>query len=200
MRIARPWKKRGQPARRVEEVERVARRRRVEHEQVEVALLVELVELRDRGELLRARDRAGELLVDPVGEDLVARARRPARGARSAASNVRLESSIIAHSSPRLDPVRERSSDEPRLVAELLEPERVGQPPRRVDGHHGDRAPSRGQPQRERRRGRRLADAAGAGADGDPLAVEQRLESRQQRIRSGPRGRRTRRPGSGCAR
>ena len=63
----------GQPPRRVEEVERVARRRRVEHQQVVVALLVELEQLRDRGELLRAGDRAGELLVDPVLEDLLAR-------------------------------------------------------------------------------------------------------------------------------
>ena len=63
----------GQPPRRVEEVERVARRRRVEHEQVVVALLVELEQLRDRGELLRAGDRARELLVDPVLEDLLAR-------------------------------------------------------------------------------------------------------------------------------
>ena len=71
-----------EPAGRVEEVERVARRRRVEHEQVVVALLVELVELGDRGELLRAGDRARELLVDAVGEHLVARAPRRARGAR----------------------------------------------------------------------------------------------------------------------
>ena len=68
----------------VEEVQRVARRRRVEDEDVEAPGAVELVELGHRGELLRARDRAGELLVDAVGEDLVARARRRAPGARRA--------------------------------------------------------------------------------------------------------------------
>src|SRR4029078_6139493 len=60
----------GQAPGRVEEVERVARRRRVEHQQVVGALLVELVQLGDRGELLGAGDRARELLVDPVLEDL----------------------------------------------------------------------------------------------------------------------------------
>ncbi len=56
---------------RLEEVERVARGRRVEHEQVEVALLRELVELGDRGELLRAGDGARELAVDAVALDLL---------------------------------------------------------------------------------------------------------------------------------
>ena len=74
----------GQPVRRVEEVERVARRRRVEHEHVEAPRGVQVVELRDGRELLRAGDRAGELLVDPVAEDLVARLARRARAARSA--------------------------------------------------------------------------------------------------------------------
>ncbi len=72
----------GQPVRRVEEVERVARRRRVEHEHVEAPGAVQLVELGDRRELLRAGDRARELLVDPVVEDLVARRARRAPGAR----------------------------------------------------------------------------------------------------------------------
>ena len=71
-----------QPARRVEEVERVARRRRVEHEQVPVALLVELVELGDRRELLRAGDRGRELLVDAVGRAPRRASPRRAPGAR----------------------------------------------------------------------------------------------------------------------
>ena len=60
---------------RVEEVQRVARRRRVEHEHVEAAVVVQVVELRDRGELLRAGDRARQLLVDAVAEHVLARAR-----------------------------------------------------------------------------------------------------------------------------
>ena len=62
-----------QPARRVEEVQRVARGRGVEHDRVEVALAVELVELGDRGELLRSGDRRGQLAVDAVGEHLLGR-------------------------------------------------------------------------------------------------------------------------------
>ena len=73
-----------EPARGVEELERVARRRRVEHEQVELVLLVELVELGDRGELLRARDRGRQLAVDAVGLDLLGPRRDRARSARSA--------------------------------------------------------------------------------------------------------------------
>ena len=131
---------------RVEEVERVARRRRVEHEQVEVALLVELVELGDRGELLRAGDRARELLVDPVGEHLVARAL-----VRREVLDQLVERALgVEHHRPQLaahlDAVRGEALgvDQPRLVAELLEPERVGQPPRRVDRHHGDLQPALG--------------------------------------------------------
>ena len=145
-RTARPWKKPRQPVRRVEEVERVARRRRVEHEQVEAALLVELVELRDRRELLRAGDRARELLVDAVGEHLVARARVGRQ-----ALDERVERALgVEHHRPQLalhlDAVgREaRGVDEPRLVAELVEPERVGQPARRVDRHHRDPQAARG--------------------------------------------------------
>ncbi len=71
-----------QPVGRVEEVQRVARRRRVEHEHVEAAVVVQVVELRDRGELLRAGDRARQLLVDAVAEHVLARAGRRATGAR----------------------------------------------------------------------------------------------------------------------
>ena len=92
----------GEPGRRVEEVERVARRRRVEHEQVEVAALVEVVELGDRRELLRAGHRARELLVDPVARAPRRASRRSGARRSMSSSNVRLASSISAHSSPRI--------------------------------------------------------------------------------------------------
>ena len=60
---------------RVEEVQRVARRRRVEHDRVVAALAVELVELGHRAELLRAGDRARQLRVDAVAQHVVARRR-----------------------------------------------------------------------------------------------------------------------------
>ena len=84
---------------RVEEVERVARRRRVEHDHVEVVLLVELVELRDRAQLVRARDGRRELAVDGVARGSP---RAPARsGARPAttSSKVRLG---VEHHRPQL--------------------------------------------------------------------------------------------------
>ena len=72
----------------------------------------------------------------------------------------------------RLDPAR--------LVAELLQPERVRQPLRRVDRQHADLQPLRRHPGRDRRRGRRLADPAGAGADADRFALEDFAERGHQ--------------------
>ena len=141
-RLQRPaLEERGQPSGGVEEVERVARRRRVEHQQVELVLLVELVELGDRGELLRAGDSGRELAVDAVGLDLLAPAPDPARSARSA----RRTSASGRASSPTARP---RSSDRAPAsrsgatrrgsLLQLLEAERVRQPLRRVDRHHRD--------------------------------------------------------------
>ena len=45
-----------QAAGRIQEVQRVARGRRVEHDHVEVVLLVQLVQLGDRAQLVRAGD------------------------------------------------------------------------------------------------------------------------------------------------
>ena len=203
-----------QAAGRVEEVERVARRRRVEHEQVVVALLVELVELGDRRELLRAGDRARELLVDPVAEDLVAR-----RGVGRELLDHLVEGALgVEHHRPQLalhlDPVGAEALgvDEPRLVAQLLHPERVGEALGGVDRDDRDPQPVGRHAHRERGRRGRLADAARAGADHDPLAVEQRDDRchgpdnrgapgrMAQRLRSGLRARRARRPGTGCVR
>ena len=63
--------------------------------------------------------------------------------------------------------------DQSRLVAELLEAERVRQPPRRVDGHDGDLRAVGRRAHRERGGGRGLAHAAGAGAHHDPAAGQQ---------------------------
>ena len=59
----------GEPAGRVEEVERVPGRRRVDHDEVEPAAVVELVQLLHRHVLLRARERAGDVAVEAVLED-----------------------------------------------------------------------------------------------------------------------------------
>ncbi len=204
----------GQAPGRVEEVKGVARRRRVEHEQVVVALLVELVELGDRGELLRAGDRAGELLVDPVAEDLVARG-----GVGRELLDHLVERALgVEHHRPQLalhlDPVGAEALrvDEHRLVAQLLHPERVGESLGGVDRDDRDPQPGGRHAHRERGRRRGLADAARPRADDDPLAFEQRDDRchgpdnrgasgrMATGLRSGLRARRARRPGTGCVR
>ena len=91
---------------------------------------------------------------------------------------------MAAHSSPRGSTpcVRERARAATRRldVAELLEPERVGQPPRRVDGEHEHPAAEMdGGHRRRGRGGGGLADAARAAGDDDLLGRQQRLERRR---------------------
>jgi hypothetical protein len=117
-------------------------------------------------------------LVDPVGEDLVARAlvgREPldqrverALGVEHHRPQLALHGHAVAREARRLD--------QDGVVAELAEPERGGEPARRIDGHHGDPQPALGHAQPERRGGRRLADAAGAGAHDDPLVLQERCQ------------------------
>ena len=114
----------GQPPRRVEEVERVAGRRRVEDEQVEAALGVQLEQLLHRHVLLRAGEGVGDLLVDAVRRGPGRATPRRARGGATSSSKVAFASSIIAHSSPSISiPWRSNSagSTRLRLVAELLQ-------------------------------------------------------------------------------
>ena len=171
----------GQPLRRVEEVERVARRRGVEHDQVEVAARVEVVELGDRGELLRPGHRARELLVDPVAEDVVA----GPRVGREVLDQLVEGALRVEHERPQLaahvDAVGAEALrvDQARLVAELLQAERGREPARGIDGHHGDLLARGGGAHRERGGGGRLAHAAGAGADDDPAAGDQLLDRGQ---------------------
>ena len=148
--------------------------RRVEDEQVEAAFAVQLEELLHRHVLLRAGQRVGDLLVDAVVEDAVARLLVGGlAGDQLVEGRLRVE-----HHRPELalhlDPLlrEERRVDLLGLVAELLQAERVGEALRRVDRQHADLQSARRHPDRDRRRGRRLADATGAGADADVLALE----------------------------
>ena len=59
----------GEAAGGIEQVERVAGRRRVDHHHVEVARLDQLVELLHGHVLLGAREGTGQVLVEPVGQD-----------------------------------------------------------------------------------------------------------------------------------
>ena len=90
----------------------------------------------------------------------------------------------VEHHRPQLalhlDPVllEQLGVDPARLVAQLAQAERVGEPLRRVDRQHADAQPAGRHAGRDRRRGRRLADPAGAGADADVLAFEDLADRR----------------------
>ena len=108
----------GQAARRVEEVERVAGRRRVEDEQVEAALGVQLEELLHRHVLLRAGEGVGDLLVDAVVRAPGRGTPRRAPGGRPARrrSPSRRASSPTARPSSR-PPARSNSAGSTRLAS-----------------------------------------------------------------------------------
>ena len=164
----------GQAARGVEEVERVAARRGVEHQQVEAALRVQLEQLLHRHVLLRPGQRVGDLLVDAVRED-------PLAGllVGGVAAHELVEGRLgVEHHRPQLplhlDPLAldQGRVDAPCLIAELLEAERVGEALGRVDRQHADLQAPGGHPGGDCRRGGRLSDPARARADADVLALE----------------------------
>ena len=149
---------------RLEEVDRVPRGRRVDHDEVVLAARVDLVEPLHRDVVVALHEAARDVVVHPVVEDavggglvgcvaqhqLVPRTlgvehRRPQLAARlDAELGVRVE--------------RHPAGD----VAERLEAERVGEALRRVDGEHEHlAAEARGGGERGCGRGRRLADATG---------------------------------------
>ncbi len=123
--------------------------------------LVEFIELHDRAQLLRPGDGTGKLAVDRVRHDL--RARRLVR--REAPDRAVQRALGVEHHRPQLAVARGRIRDAVRLIGQAVDTERRGQAPRRVDRDDGHLAARAGEPQGERRRGRRLADTAGAEAD-----------------------------------
>ena len=162
----RPLDEAAQSLGRVQEVERVAGRRRVQHQQVVAALLEELVQLLGRHVLLRARDRVGQLLIDAVVEDPVTRL----LVGRVALHEVVEGALGVDHHGPQL-PLHldalvseSRRVHKPLLVAQLGQSERVRQPFRRVDGQHQDLLALGCHAHGDRRRGGRLAHPARAGA------------------------------------
>ena len=137
---------------------------------------VEVVELGDRGELLRAGDGARELLVDAVAEHLVARAARRARGARSArrTSAWRRASAPTARRASRCRAPRSARGRSARgSLPSSSSPSELAS--RRAGSivTTATRAPLGGGAHRERGGRRGLAHAAGAGADDDPLAGDE---------------------------
>ena len=189
-----PVEERAEPLGRVQEVQRRARGRGVDDDQVPAT-----VPRRPAGDRLGASWPSFSIAMYscvPAKRATTATGRRGSRGSAAArsgsacasttSSKVRFMSSIIASSEP---PARRRRSVTGRgVVVELGQTQRLGEPPGRVDGEDDDPPPALGRPQRERRGRRRLADAARAAADDDPggRVVEERVdvEGRSERPRA----------------
>ena len=146
------------------------RRWGIDDDEVEPAVLVELVELLHRHVLLRARERAGDVAVEAVAQDAV-RLRVVVRiGAHElvegglGVEHERVQATTgnrVAVGIPKL------ARDLVGRVREVLETQRVGQPLRRIDGHHHCAAAPPRALDGEGRGGRRLPDTSGAAADED---------------------------------
>ena len=158
---------------RLQEVQRVAAGRGVQHQQVVAPLLVQLVELLHRHVLLRAGHRVGELLVDRVGQHRVARGLVGRVGVHEL-----VEGALgVEHHRPQLAGAGEGVELHPGLlVAQLGQPQRVGQPAGGVDGEHRRLHSALGHAQGDRGRGGGLAHPARAGADHHALSPDQLLD------------------------
>ncbi len=190
---------------RVEEVERVGGRRRVEDDEVVVAVGGELVELLHRHVLLRAGQR-GRTSAGRAGSPGCGRAAPGrARGASTRSSQVRFTSSIIAKSSPsRREPRRGEGLRSGTRVSTLPsdgEAERVGEAAGRVDGAdqraaareragerdgRGDRGLARRRRSRRRRRSAGSPRLAHGGHGASSGAVRRRSRRRSARPRPRP--------------
>ncbi len=151
----------GQPPRGVEEVEGIAGRGGVHHHQVEPALLHQLVELLHGHVLLGARQRPGQVPVDPVDLDVLGLL----GGVRVALDQVVEGPLGVEHEGVELagpGPV-----DPGGLVGEGVEAERVGQSSGRVDGDHAGPPAQPGGLEGEGGRRGGLAHPARSAADDD---------------------------------
>ncbi len=168
-----------QPVGGLEEVERVAGGRGVEHDQVPPLVGAELQQLLHRHVLVAAGEGGGDVPVEPVAEDPLA-----GRGVGRVAGDQGVEGALhVEHHGPQRSATRGWGSealdlDRAGLPRELVEAEARGEAPRGVDRADEHAAPGPGRAQGERRRRRRLADAARAAGHQDPLRGEGPLERR----------------------
>ena len=171
-----------EPLGRVEEVQRRARGRGVDDDQVvaarsDLGVAVDLPELLHRHVLLRPREGARQRLVEGVVEDLPGLLRAGLALHHLVEGALHVEHHRVERAAgPSLtgaDP-RHRA----RGVVELGDAHRLGQPAGRVDGEHHDVPPALGGPQRQGGRDRGLAHAAGAAAhdDADRRVVEEGID------------------------
>ena len=149
---------------RVQEVERVGGGRRVEHDQVVARVLAHGVQLLHRHVLLRAGERRGDVLVQAVVEDALG-----ALGRRGVALDQLVEGALgVEHHRAQTcpapsSPALRRTARAPPAAPRWSSPSRPMLLARRLAGsmvRHSTRLPMHGRVQRERRRGRGLADAA----------------------------------------
>jgi hypothetical protein len=172
------------PPRRVEEVESLARGRRVDDDEVVLALGVDLVEPLHRDVLVPLGEAAADVLVDRVGEDPLCRrlvGRLPPHEGVPGLLGVEHRGEQRASG---LDARRdERLSGHPsRGVADPSDAEGVGEAPSRVDGYDEDlRVGAHGGHDGEGGGGRRLADPSGPPGDDDLARGEQAVERRRGR-------------------
>ena len=140
-----------EPVRRVQEVQRGAARRGVDHDQVPLAVRVQLAQLLHRHVLLRAGEARGQRLVEGVRHDLL-----------GAALVGVFEHDVVERAlhvqHHRVQPAPGRcvdALDRTRGVVQLGQAQRLREPPCRVDGEHDDVPAALGGAQREGRgRGR----------------------------------------------
>ena len=124
--------------RRVEEVEGVLRRRCVEDDEIVCARAVDLVELLHGSVLMGAGQHGGEVLVDAVGEYLLA----CLQAGRPSLDEIVEGALDVRHQRPqrgrRLYPMGREllRGDLPRDIADAIESQGVGKAPGRIDGHY----------------------------------------------------------------
>ena len=160
---------------RVEEVERVARRRRVDDDDVELLGVDELVELLHRHVLLGARQRAGQVLVERLAED-----RLRLLGRAGVALDEVVEGPLgVEHQGVEVaGPVARHFRGR---VGQRLHAQGVGQAAGRVHGDHAGAPAGPGRRQGEGGRHGRLAHAARPAAH-DDRALGHQLGQRRRRF------------------
>ena len=189
-------RKSAMPLRRLEEVERMAGRRRVDDDQVVAAAGVQLGELLDRHVLLRAGEALRQVLIEAVGEDALAHL----RGRRVALDQLVPGALLVEHHGARACRRRRASTvHAPRLPSART-------PSASASRRAGSmvitivRRPCCGAVHRQRRGGRRLAHPAAAGADDHAVARHDLGESTSCPSRACAAGKRRRVNGAGDAR
>ena len=178
----------GRDVRGVEEVERVARRRGVDDDEIEALVAVQREQPLGGHVLLRAAERAGDVAVEGVGRGSARPAAALSRVGRDQPVERRRR---VEHQRPQLAGACRSASWTGSLVKPTGHTQRVGKPLGRVDRHHDATPADARRLQPERRGSGGLADAAGSAADDDVGGRRSARRARSRRDRPS-RGRQAR--------